>query len=320
MNPESRIFVTGHKGLVGSSILRTLTAKNYRNILTIDKKDCDLREQRQTREYFKSEQPDFVIHAAGKVGGIIANSQMPADFLYENAIMALNVLDSCRLMRVSKTLVLGSSCIYPKMATQPILEDSLLTGPLEPTNEWYAIAKIMGIKLGQALRKQHNLSIISAMPTNLYGINDNFDPVTSHVLPALVRKMHDAKVQGQTSVTLWGSGEPRREFLYVDDLSDACVFLMNHYDSDQIINIGYGRDTSIRNLAEVIQKAVGYSGSILWDTNKPDGTPRKLMDSGRLRSLGWQPKVGLQDGIEKVYEWFRKQQEKTIHQAPHQRG
>jgi GDP-L-fucose synthase len=304
LDPNSRIYVAGHRGLVGSAICRALEARGHHNIITRTSRDVDLREQSEVRALFAETRPQYVFVAAAKVGGILANDTWPADFLYDNLMIEANVIHAAFEFRVSKLLFLGSTCIYPKLAPQPLVEDSLLTGPLEPTNEWYAIAKIAGIKLCEAYRRQHGADFISGMPTNLYGPEDNFDLQSSHVLPALLRKIHEAKEQGAAQVTLWGTGEPRREFLYVEDCADACVHLMEHYSEDQFVNIGYGEDVSIRELAELIAEVVGWQGEFVHDTSKPDGTPRKLTDVTRLKGSGWQPQVDLRSGIERTYRWF----------------
>jgi GDP-L-fucose synthase len=304
MNETDRIFVAGHAGLVGGAILRALQAKGFRNLITASRGQLDLRDQQATRRFFAAQKPQFVFLAAAKVGGILANDTYPADFLWDNVMIGANVVDAAYRTGVKKLLLLGSSCIYPRLSPQPIPEEALLTGPLEPTNEWYAIAKIAGIKLCQAYRKQHGCNFIAGMPTNLYGPGDNFDLATSHVLPALLRKIHSAKVAGQPSVTLWGSGKPRREFLYVDDCADACLHLMQHYDGDGFFNIGYGEDLTIAELARLIADVVGFRGQFVHDTSKPDGMPKKMIDSKRILASGWRPKVGLREGIERTYRWF----------------
>jgi len=304
MEKDSRIFVAGHKGLVGSAICRRLRLEGFENLILRELDGLDLRDQAATRRFFAEEQPAYVFLAAARVGGILANSMYPADFIYDNLAIETNIIDAAARSGVSKLLFLGSSCIYPKLAPQPIAEESLLTGPLEPTNQWYAIAKIAGIKLAQAYRAQYGLNAISLMPTNLYGPGDNFDLESSHVLPALIRKTHDAMRAGAAEIVVWGSGTPRREFLHVDDLADAAVFLMLEYDSGEIINVGTGVDVTIRELAEMIQRAAGYTGRIVFDTSKPDGTPRKLLDVNRLKALGWAPKVALADGIAQTWRWY----------------
>lgn len=298
-----RVFVAGHRGMVGSAIVRRLETEGC-EILTATRAELDLKDQAAVRAWFAAEKPDAVFLAAAKVGGILANDTYPADFLYDNLMIEANVIEAAHRVNVGKLLFLGSSCIYPKFAEQPIREDSLLTGALEPTNEWYAIAKIAGIKLAQAYRRQHGRDYISAMPTNLYGPGDNFDLQSSHVLPALIRKTHEAKQAGSSSITIWGTGTPRREFLHVDDLADACVFLMKTYSGDEHVNVGFGNDVTIRELTEAVKVAVGFDGAIVCDKTKPDGTPRKLMDSSKLAELGWQPRTSLNEGIASVYRWF----------------
>lgn len=307
MDTSARIFVAGHRGLVGSAIVRRLQSQGYRNLLLGGRDRLDLRDSAAVDHWFASERPEFVFLAAAKVGGILANDRYPAEFLNDNLRIQSNVIDSAWRHGVRKLEFLGSSCIYPKMAPQPIPEDSLLTGPLEPTNEWYAIAKIAGIKMAQAYRKQYGFSAISLMPTNLYGPGDNFDLAGSHVLPALMRKFHEARLGGSREVTVWGTGTPRREFLHVDDLAAAAVFLMNTYDSADIVNVGTGSDVTIAELALMIARTVGYSGRIAYDTSKPDGTPRKLLDVSRLNSLGWKASIGLEEGIASTYRWYRDQ-------------
>jgi GDP-L-fucose synthase len=304
MNKDARIFIAGHRGLVGSAIRRRLESAAQTNILTRTSTQLDLRNQAGVEEFFRTERPEYVFLAAAKVGGIYANSTFPADFMRDNLQIQSNIIDSAYRHGTKKLLFLGSSCIYPKMAPQPIPEDSLLTGPLEPTNEWYAIAKIAGLKMCQAYRRQYGFNAISVMPTNLYGPGDNFDLQNSHVLPALIRKFHDAKVRQDAQVIVWGTGTPRREFLHVDDLADACLFLMEGYDSGELINVGWGEDISIHDLARLVREVVGYTGDIEFDTSKPDGTPRKLLDVSRLRSQGWAPRISLQAGIESSYRWF----------------
>jgi GDP-L-fucose synthase len=298
-----RVFVAGHRGMVGSAIVRRLEGENC-TVLTAGRAELDLISQAAVADWFAREKPDAVFLAAAKVGGILANDTMPAEFLYENLMIEANVIHAAHQAGVEKLVFLGSSCIYPKFADQPITEDALLTGPLEPTNEWYAIAKIAGIKLCQAYRKQYGDDFISAMPTNLYGPGDNYDLKTSHVLPALIRKAHEAKAANAPSIELWGTGTPRREFMHVDDCADALVFLMQHYSGDEHVNVGTGSDLSILDLAKLVCKAVGYEGEIRLDASKPDGTPRKLMSSEKLQALGWQPKIGLKTGIARVYRDF----------------
>ncbi|BBF93865.1 GDP-L-fucose synthase [Blastochloris tepida] len=302
-----RVFVAGHRGMVGSAIVRRLAQEDCA-VLTVGRADVDLRRQDDVEAWMNRARPDVVLLAAAKVGGILANDTYPADFLYDNLMIEANVIHTAFRVGVAKLLFLGSSCIYPKFAPQPITEDALLTGALEPTNEWYAIAKIAGIKLAQAYRRQHGCDFISAMPTNLYGPGDNFDLASSHVLPALIRKAHEAKLRGDSEIVLWGSGTPRREFLHVDDCADACVHLMKTYSGAEHVNVGSGEDISIRDLAELVCGIVGFRGRIVHDLSKPDGTPRKLMSADRLRSLGWQPRIGLCDGVAATYAWFCDQQ------------
>jgi GDP-L-fucose synthase len=304
LDRNARIFVTGHRGLVGSALLRVLRAEGFENVLTATRSELDLRDQCQVDAWFETECPDYVIHAAGTVGGILANSQRPADFLYDNLMMHATVLRAAWQTHVSKLLYLGSSCIYPRDCPQPIREEYLLTGPLEATNDAYAIAKIAGVKACEAYRRQHGCQFISAMPTNLYGPGDNFDLTSSHVLPALMRRFHEAKLSGQREVVVWGSGSPRREFLHVDDLARGCLFLLEHYNEAQTINIGYGEDVSIRELSELVRDIVHPDGEIVFDQTKPDGTPRKLLDISRISSLGWGPRVALAAGIRETYRWF----------------
>jgi GDP-L-fucose synthase len=299
-----RIYIAGHRGLVGSALLRRLQDEDYENLLTRSRHELDLTDARMVDEFFAAERPEYVFLAAAKVGGILANSTYPVDFLRDNLAIELAVIDAAYRHGTKKLLFLGSSCIYPKFAPQPIREEYLLTGELEPTNEPYAVAKIAGIKLCQAYREQHGADFISVMPTNLYGPGDNFDLDTSHVLPALIRRFHEAKERGEPSVIIWGTGEPRREFLHVDDLADACLFLMNDYSGNEPINVGTGEDISIRELAELVREVVGYAGEIAYDTTKPDGTPRKLLEVSRLNSLGWRATTPLEEGIERTYAWF----------------
>ena len=304
MNRNDRIFIAGHRGMVGSAILRLLEAQGYTNLIVRRSSEVDLMDQGQTQAFFEQEKPDYVFMAAAKVGGILANNTYRAEFLYNNLMIAANVTHAAHTTGVKKMLFLGSSCIYPKLAEQPLTEDSLLTGSLEPTNEPYAIAKIAGIKLCESYRDQYGSNFISAMPTNLYGPNDNYDLQTSHVLPALLRKFHEAKEAGSPTVECWGTGSPMREFLHVDDLAEACVFLMDNYDDKPFVNVGTGTDVTIKELAESIAEIVGYQGEIVWNTDKPDGTPRKLMDVGRIQALGWKHRIDLHEGIEKVYQDF----------------
>ena len=300
----SKVFVAGHKGLVGSAICRRLEADGVGPIVA-SRAELDLTSQHAVDAWFSANDIVQVYLAAARVGGIHANDTYPAEFLRDNLMIQSNIIHSAWKSGCKKLLFLGSSCIYPKLAAQPMAEDSLLTGPLEPTNEWYAIAKIAGIKMCQAYRKQYDFDAISAMPTNLYGPGDNFDLANSHVLPALIRKFHEAKTSGAESVEVWGSGSPRREFLHVEDLADACVFLMQNYSSPDIVNVGWGKDISIAELAGLVQKIVGFEGHIEFDASKPDGTPRKLLDTGRLQALGWQPRITLAEGLADTYEWFK---------------
>ena len=302
MNKEARIFVAGHRGMVGSAIVRALEERGYDHILTRTSSQLDLRNQEQVEAYFDSERPEYVFLAAAKVGGIMANNTFRAEFLYDNLMIEANVIHQAYAHKVKKLLFLGSSCIYPKLAPQPLKEEYLLTGELEPTNEPYAIAKITGIKLAESYRRQYGCNFISAMPTNLYGPNDNYDLNKSHVLPALLRKFHTAKMEDLPEVEIWGTGSPLREFLHVDDLAEACLFMMENYNEELFLNIGTGEDLSIKALAEMIKDVVGYKGKLQFNTSKPDGTPRKLMDVSRIKSLGWSPKISLADGIKKVYE------------------
>ena len=301
MKPTDRVYVAGHRGMVGSAIVRKLQNAGFEKIITRTHAELDLTEQSAVRDFFDKERPDYVVLAAAKVGGIYANSTYPADFIYQNLMMETNVIHSAYQIGVKKLLFLGSSCIYPKFAEQPMKESSLLTGPLEPTNQAYAVAKIAGIVMCQAYAQQHGVSFISAMPTNLYGPNDNYDLQNSHVLPALLRKIHEAKVNGQSEVAIWGTGTPRREFLHVDDLADACVMLLETYDSSEIVNIGCGEDVTIRELADVIAEIVGYTGGFRFDSTKPDGTPRKLLDVSRINALGWVPQISLREGVSMTY-------------------
>jgi len=302
---DARIYVAGHRGLVGSAIVRRLEAEGFTNILTATRQEVDLRDQSAVNAWFAANRPQYVYLVAGTVGGILANSTRPAEFIYDNLMMAANVIEAARANEVTKLLYLGSSCIYPREAPQPMTEDVLLTGALEPTNEPYAIAKIAGIKLCQAYRRQYGCNFISAMPTNLYGPGDNFDLESSHVMPALIRKFHEAKERGEREVEIWGTGSPRREFLHVDDLADACLFLMERYEQDQHINVGTGEDISIRELALLIRDIVYPDAELVFDTSKPDGTPRKLLDVRRLTELGWTASTPLREGLEATYEWFR---------------
>ena len=303
MEKQAKLFIAGHRGLVGSALVRRFQALGFTNLLLRDRSQVNLLDQAQVHAFFKAERPDYVVHSAGLVGGILANSTRQADFLYENLMVAANVIHAAAENETRKLLFLGSSCIYPKFAKQPIHESELLASGLEPTNEGYAIAKIAGLKLCTMYRRQYRKDFISAMPTNLYGPNDNFDLQSSHVLPALLRKFHDAKVEGKREVTLWGTGKPLREFLHVDDLADALATLMEKYEDEQTINVGSGEEVSIADLARIIAEVVGFRGELVFDSGKPDGTPRKILDSGRLRSLGWRPKISLAEGVRKTYEW-----------------
>ena len=305
MDTNARIYVAGHRGLVGSAITRRLRDEGAANLILRTRAELDLTDQQAVDAFFASEQPEYVFLAAAKVGGIHANNTYPAEFLRDNLAIQTNVIHSAWRHGTRKLCFLGSSCIDPKLAPQPLREESLLAGPLEPTNEWYAIAKIAGIKMCQAYRRQYGFDAISLMPTNLYGIGDNFDPQNSHVLPALIRKFHEARERGDREVVIWGSGTPLREFLHADDLADAAVFLMRHYSEEQFINVGVGEDLSIRALAELVAEVVGFQGTITTDPSKPDGTPRKLMDVSRLHALGWRHRIALRDGIAATYAWFR---------------
>jgi GDP-L-fucose synthase len=309
MPKDARIYVAGHGGLVGSAVVRRLQAGGFTNILTATRAQLDLRDQGAVNTWFEQNRPDYVFLVAGTVGGILANSTRPAEFIYDNLMIHGTVVEASHRVGVTKLLYLGSSCIYPRHATQPITEEQLLTGPLEPTNEWYAIAKIAGIKLCQAYRRQYGSDFISAMPTNLYGPEDNFDLSSSHVLPALIRKFHDAKQSGGKAVEIWGTGSPMREFLHVDDLADACVFLIENYSDDMHINVGTGVDLSIRELAEKVRDVVYPAAELQFDTSKPDGTPRKVLDVSRLNNLGWSPSYTLDSGLASTYQWFLDQQD-----------
>jgi GDP-L-fucose synthase len=304
MELSSKIFIAGHRGMVGSAILRRLQEAGYNNLVLRTSSELDLRNQQQVNEFFSTEAPEYVFLAAAKVGGILANNAYRADFIYENMMIQNNVIHASYVNNVKKLLFLGSSCIYPKMAPQPMKEEYLLTGLLEHTNEPYAIAKIAGIKMCDAYRAQYGCHFISVMPTNLYGPNDNYDLQNSHVLPALIRKFHEAKMNNQPSVTMWGTGKPKREFLHADDLADACYYLMQHYDEEGLVNIGTGEDLEIRELAMMIKDIVGFDGDIILDTTKPDGTPRKLLDVSKLHTLGWKHKIDLKDGLRMVYQEF----------------
>jgi len=313
MDKRSRIFVAGHRGLVGSAIVRRLRALGHTNIITRTHAECDLENQGAVFKLFLEEKPDYVFMSAAKVGGILANNTYPVDFIRSNLMVQNNVIDASHFSGVKKLLFLGSSCIYPKLAPQPIKEEYLLTGALEPNNEWNAIAKIAGIKMCQAYHRQHGMNAISLMPTNLYGPGDNFDLNASHVLPALIRKFHDAKLNGANSVVMWGTGTPKREFLHVDDLAAACIHLMQTYNDPEIVNIGTGEDVTIRELAEMVKATVGFEGEIVQDLTKPDGTPRKLLDVSKLHGLGWKHSIALADGVKSTYEWFLANQDSFRH-------
>ena len=306
MQSEGSIFIAGHSGLAGSAILRALQSRGYSRLIVRTHQELELTDARAVKDFFQQERPESVFLAAAKVGGIQANNTLPAEFLRENLLIQTHVLHEAWQAGVKKLLFLGSSCIYPKLAPQPIPESALLTGELEPTNDAYALAKIAGIQLCKAYRKQHGANFIAVMPTNLYGPQDNFHPEHSHVLPALLRRFHEAQRDGLQEVTVWGSGTPRREFLHSDDLASACLFLMEHYDSPEIINIGWGQDCTIRELAEMIAKTVGYTGKLKWDDSRPDGTPRKVLDNRKLSALGWEPKISLQEGLRLTYQWYLK--------------
>lgn len=310
MNKESKIYIAGHNGLVGSAIKKQLEKQGYKNLIFKSHKELDLLDCNNVKDFFEKEKPEYVFLAAAKVGGILANNDCSADFIYQNLAIQNNIIHTSYLSGVKKLLFLGSSCIYPRDCPQPIKEEYLLTGPLEKTNEAYAVAKIAGIKMCQNYNKQYETNFISVMPTNLYGPNDNFSLQSSHVLPALIRKFHEAKIANQNTVTIWGTGSPRREFLYIDDLAAACVFLMNNYNNGEIINIGTGKDITIKELSILIKKVVGFKGGIINDTTKPDGTPQKLLDVSRLNKLGWQHKIELEKGVEKTYKWFLKNYDK----------
>ncbi|KHD08702.1 GDP-L-fucose synthase [Candidatus Thiomargarita nelsonii] len=307
MNKNARIYIAGHQGLVGAAIQRQLAS--YKHLRLRTHRELDLTQQTAVMDFFQTEQPEYVFLAAAKVGGIHANNTYPADFIRDNVQIQTNIIDAAYRTGVKKLLFLGSSCIYPKLAPQPMKEEYLLTGSLEPSNQWYAIAKIAGIKMCEAYRKQYGFNAISLMPTNLYGPGDNFNLENSHVLPALIRKFHEAKVRGEPSVVVWGTGKPRREFLHVDDLANAAEFLMTHYDSEEMVNVGVGEDVTILELAEKVKEVVEYQGTITFDSSKPDGTPQKLLDVSRLQALGWQAKISLQAGIESTYRWFLENKE-----------
>ena len=305
LTKQDKIYVAGHRGLVGSAIVRSLKRSGYTNIIGRTHKELDLTDQKAVRDFFEAERPDVVVLAAAKVGGINANQTMPAEFAYENMQIQCNVIKCCHDYKVKKLLFLGSTCIYPKMAPQPIHEDALLTGPLEVTNEAYAIAKIAGMEMCRFFKKQYGDDFISCMPTNLYGPYDNYDLSNSHVLPAMIRKFHEAKINNAPSVELWGTGSPLREFLYSDDMADACVFLLENYSGERHVNIGTGKEVTIKQLAELVKKTVGFNGDIVWNSDMPDGTPRKLADVSKLHSLGWTHKVELEEGVQLAYDWFK---------------
>jgi GDP-L-fucose synthase len=304
LKKDSKIYVAGHRGLVGSALIKRLEFNGYNNLIYRTSKELDLRNTKQVEEFFVEEKPEYIFLAAAKVGGIVANNEFPADFIRDNLLIQTNIIDASYRNGVKKLLFLGSTCIYPKFAPQPLKEEYLLTGELEPTNEPYAIAKIAGIKMCQSYNRQYGTQYISVMPTNLYGSHDNFDLHSSHVLPALIRKFHEAKENSSSFVEVWGTGTPKREFLYSDDLADACIYLMNNYSGDEIVNIGVGEDIAIKELAEKIKDCVGFNGEIKFDTTKPDGTPRKLVDVAKLNSLGWKATTSLDEGINKAYQWF----------------
>ena len=310
MNNNSKIYVAGHNGLSGSALVRKLHSNGYSNILTCDKNTLNLKNKEQTEEWFSKNQPEYVFLAAAKVGGIHANDKYPAEFIYDNLEIQNNVIHSSYRFNVKKLLFMGSICIYPKFAPEPVNETSLLNGSLEPTNEWYAIAKIAGIKMCQAYRKQYGCNFISAMPCNLYGINDNFHLENSHVLPALIRKFHEAKINNSKTVECWGTGSPRREFLYSDDLADALIFLMDRYNENEIINIGYGEDLTIKDIANKVKTTINFTGEIVWNTSKPDGTPKRLLNVNKLFDMGWRPKINLENGLKSTYEWYLNNQNK----------
>jgi GDP-L-fucose synthase len=305
MNPESSIFVAGHRGMVGSALVRALRAAGFQNLILRARSELDLTRQLDVEQFFSSVRPEYVFMAAAKVGGILANDSLPAQFIYDNLAIQTNVIDAAYRNGTRKLLFLGSSCVYPRLAPQPIPEASLLSGPLEPTNEWYALAKIAGIKQCEAYRRQYGFNAISVMPTNLYGPEDNFDLTSSHVLPALLRKFHEAAASGSPTVEVWGSGAPRREFLHVDDLAAACLFLMERLDAAGWINVGAGTELTIAELARTIARVTGFKGEVRFDASKPDGTPRKLLDSARITALGWSPRISLEAGLRSTYDWYR---------------
>jgi GDP-L-fucose synthase len=309
---DAKIYVAGHRGMVGSAIVRALNERGFENLILRTSQELDLREQTQVREFFNRERPAYVFLAAAKVGGIVANDTYPAEFIYENLAIQTNVIHAAHLAAVKKLLFLGSTCIYPRLAPQPLKEESLLTGPLEPTNEWYAIAKIAGIKMCQAYRRQYGSNFISAMPTNLYGPGDNYHPDNSHVVPGMIYKMHEAKTNDDPEVQLWGSGRPLREFLYVDDLAEACCFLMDKYSAESPINVGTGKDLSIRELAETLKEITGYTGDLVFDSSRPDGTPRKLVDTGMINELGWEAGTPLLEGFKRTYLCYLEENANTL--------
>ena len=306
MDKNSKIYIAGHKGLVGSAITRLLEKQGYKNLILKTRQELDLLNQQAVTDFFRQEKPEYVFLAAAKVGGILANQTYPVDFIYENLVIQANIIHNAYLNKVKKLLFLGSSCIYPKLTPQPIKEEYLLSAALEPSNKPYAVAKIAGIIACQSYNIQYGTNFISAMPTNLYGPNDNFDLETSHVLPALIRKFHEAKINNEKEIMVWGTGKPQREFMHVDDLAGACLFLMKNYNSSEIVNIGTGKDLSIKELAEKIKKVVGYNGKIVWDKSKPDGTPKKLLDVGKIHKIGWKHKITLNEGLKKTYQWYQK--------------
>jgi GDP-L-fucose synthase len=313
MQSDARIYVAGHRGLAGSAIFRELRRQGFTQLIVKTHAELDLLHPAAVKSFFDRERPEYVFVAAAKVGGILANDSFPAEFLLNNLQIQNHIIENAWRTGVKKLLFLGSSCVYPKMAPQPLKEEALLTGPLEPTNQWYAIAKIAGIKLCQAFRRQYGCDYICAMPTNLYGLNDNYDLTSSHVLPALIRKFHEAKIAGAQTVACWGTGAPKREFLFADDLASACLFLMRNYSDEQIINVGFGSDYEIKELAEIVQRIIGFKGQIIWDKSKPDGTPRKWMDSARITALGWKPQIDLETGIHLAYDDFVNRSVPVIH-------
>ena len=311
MDSSSKVFVAGHNGLVGSAIVRNLESKNYNNIFWVRRKNCDLTNKLKVDAYFKQAKPEYVFLAAAKVGGIIGNKKFPAEFIYDNLMIQTNVIDAAYRHGVKKLVFLGSSCIYPKMAKQPITEDQLMTGTLEPTNDAYAIAKIAGIRMCRAYREQYGFNAIALQPTNLYGENDNFHPEHGHVIPGIMRRMHEAKLNGDLEFACWGDGSAMREFLYIDDLAEACYTCMDKYDSDEIINVGSGVDVTIKELTGLIADVVGYTGKIVWDTSKPNGTPRKVLNVDKIKSLGWEPTLDLKEGLQKTFEWYKENHDRV---------